>query len=80
MLSGFIAHQEKDGYMEVSTDEAIICISASDITVKEVTRKESQLDKAWRNGQKTMMRSWATATTSLSLSATSLPEWMSTTR
>lgn len=52
VLSGFIAHQEKDGYMEVSTDEAIICISASDITVKEVTRKESQLDKAWRKWAK----------------------------
>ena len=52
VLSGFIAHQEKDGYMEVNTDEAIICISASDITVKEVTRKESQLDKAWRKWAK----------------------------
>lgn len=48
VLSGFIAHQYTDGNIEVSTDEAIICISASDITVKDMTRKESQLNKAWR--------------------------------
>lgn len=52
VLSGFIANQYSGGNLEVSTDEAVICMDAADVSVTEVTRNESALSKEWRKWAK----------------------------